>query len=92
MGGGYKWREKVKRERKKLRGRGNGVKSREKEWEREGWEERHTKEKSEKQGGITCGANDDACRSSKAIKKRVIINFRYKSAVIACFRTKLFLW
>ena len=42
------------------------------------------------QGGIncSCGAIDQASRSSKDIKKRVIINFRDKNAVIARFRDK----
>ena len=42
----------------------------------------------QRQGGITCGAIDEASRSSKAIEKRVSINFRDKNAVIACFLTK----
>ena len=40
----------------------------------------------EEQGGITCGAIEEASRSSKTIDKRVIINFRDKHAVIAHFR------
>ena len=44
------------------------------------------------QGGITCGAIDDASRSSKAIEKHVIINFRDKNVVIACFRDKIVLF
>ena len=42
----------------------------------------------QRQGGITCGAIDEASRSSKAIEKRLIINFRDENAVIACFPTK----
>ena len=38
------------------------------------------------QGGITCGAIDEPRKSSKAIDKRVIIDFRDKNAVIARFR------
>ena len=34
------------------------------------------------QVGITCGAIEEASRSSKAINERVIINFRDKNAVI----------
>ena len=41
------------------------------------------------QGGITCGAIDEASRSAKAIKKHVIINFRDKNVVIACFCDKI---
>ena len=42
------------------------------------------------QGGITCscGAIDQASRSSKDIKKRVIINFCDKNVLIAHFRDK----
>ena len=40
------------------------------------------------QGGITCGAIDEPRISSKAIDKRVIINFCNKNAVIARFRNK----
>ena len=40
------------------------------------------------QGGITCGAIEDPRKSSKAIDERVIINFRDKNGVIACFRDK----
>ena len=40
------------------------------------------------QCGITCGAIDEPSRSSKAIDKRVIINFRDKNVVIARFRDK----
>ena len=40
------------------------------------------------QGGITCGAIDEPRKSSKAIDKRVIINFRDKNVVIARFRDK----
>ena len=40
------------------------------------------------QGGITCEAIDDPGKSSKAIDKRVIINFRDKNVVIARFRDK----
>ena len=42
------------------------------------------------QDGITCGAIDEASRTSNAIEKRVIINFRDKNAVIARFRDKNF--
>ena len=42
------------------------------------------------QGGITCGAIDEPRKSSKAIDKRVIINFRDKNAVIARFRNNFF--
>ena len=38
------------------------------------------------QGGITCGAINEASRSSKAIEKHVIINFRNKNVVIALSR------
>ena len=38
------------------------------------------------QGGITCGAIDEPRKSSKAIDKRVIIDFRDKNVVIARFR------
>ena len=38
------------------------------------------------QGGITCGAIDELRKSSKAIDKRVIIDFRNKNVVIARFR------
>ena len=34
------------------------------------------------QGGITCGAIDEPRKSSKAIDKHVIINFREKNVVI----------
>ena len=37
------------------------------------------------QGGITCGAINEPRKSSKAINKRVIIDFRDKNAVIAPF-------
>ena len=40
------------------------------------------------QGGITCEAIDEPRKSSKAINKRVIINFRDKNVVIARFRDK----
>ena len=40
------------------------------------------------QCGITCGAIDEPSRSSKAINKRVIINFCDKNVVIARFRNK----
>ena len=40
------------------------------------------------QGGITCEAIDEPGKSSKAIDKRVIINFRDKNVVIARFRDK----
>ena len=42
----------------------------------------------DRQGGITCGAIDEPRKSSKAIEERVIINFRDKNVVIACFRDK----
>ena len=38
------------------------------------------------QGGITCGAIDEPRKSSKAIEKRVIIDFCVKNVVIARFR------
>ena len=41
-----------------------------------------------KQGGISCGAIDEPRKSSKAIDKRVIINFRDKNAIIRRFRDK----
>ena len=41
-----------------------------------------------KQCGITCGAMDEPSRSSKAIDKSVIINFRDKNVAIARFRDK----
>ena len=37
------------------------------------------------QGGITCEAIDEPRKSSKAIDKRVIIDFRDKNVVIARF-------
>ena len=40
------------------------------------------------QGGITCEAIHEPRKSSKAIDKRVIINFRDKNVVIARFRDK----
>ena len=40
------------------------------------------------QGGITCEAIDEPRKSSKAIDKHVIINFRDKNVVIARFRDK----
>ena len=40
------------------------------------------------QGGITCEAIDEPGKSSKAIDKRVIINFCNKNVVIARFRDK----
>ena len=40
------------------------------------------------QGGITCGAIDEPRKSSKAIDKRIIINFRDEYVVIARFRDK----
>ena len=40
------------------------------------------------QGGITCGAIDEPRKSSKAIDKRVIINFCDKNVIIARFRNK----
>ena len=44
------------------------------------------------QGGITCEAIDEPRKSSKAIDKRVIINFRDKNVVIApfCDKNKVF--
>ena len=41
-----------------------------------------------KQCGITCGAIDEPSRSSKAIDKRVIINFCDKNAITARFCDK----
>ena len=41
-----------------------------------------------RQGGITCEAIDEPGKSSKAIDKHVIINFRDKNVVIARFRDK----
>ena len=41
-----------------------------------------------KQGGITCGANNEPRKSSKAIDKRVITNFRDKNVVSARFGDK----
>ena len=41
-----------------------------------------------KQGGITCEAIDEPGKPSKAIDKRVIINFRDKNVAIARFRDK----
>ena len=43
---------------------------------------------SRQQGGITCEAIDEPGKSSKAIDKRVIINFRDKNVIIARFRDK----
>ena len=40
------------------------------------------------QGGITCGAIDEARKSSKVIDERVIINFCDKNVVNARFRDK----
>ena len=40
------------------------------------------------QDGITCGAIDEASRTSNAIERRVIINFRDKNAVIVRFRNQ----
>ena len=40
------------------------------------------------QGGITCEAIDEPRKSSKAIDKRVIINFCNKNVVSARFRDK----
>ena len=40
------------------------------------------------QGGITCEAIDEPRKPSKAIDKRVIINFRDKNVVIARFCDK----
>ena len=42
-----------------------------------------------KQGGITCGAIEEASRSSKTMDKRIIINFRDKKVVIAHVATKM---
>ena len=42
-----------------------------------------------KQVGITCGAIEEASRSSKAINERVIIHFRDKNALIAPFCEKM---
>ena len=39
-----------------------------------------------KQGGIICGAIDEPRKSSKAIDKHMIINFRDKNVAIARFR------
>ena len=44
------------------------------------------------QDGITCGAIDEASRTSNAIEKRVIINFCDQNAVIACFHDKMMLF
>ena len=44
------------------------------------------------QGGITCGAIDEPRKSSKAIDKRVIINFRDKNVIIARFRNKNYVY
>ena len=41
------------------------------------------------QGGITCGAIEEASRTSKTIDKRVITNYSAKNAVIAHFREKM---
>ena len=41
------------------------------------------------QCGITCGAIDEPSGSSKANDKRIIINFRDKNAVVACFHDKI---
>ena len=41
------------------------------------------------QGGITCGAIEEASRTSKTIDKRVITNYSAKNAVIAHFRKKM---
>ena len=41
-----------------------------------------------RQDGITCEAIDEPRKSSKAIDKRVIINFRDKNVVFARFRDK----
>ena len=38
------------------------------------------------QGGITCGAIDEPRKSSEAIDKREIIDFRDKNVVIVRFR------
>ena len=40
------------------------------------------------EGGIACRAIDEPSKSSKAIDKRVIIDFRDKNVVIARFRDK----
>ena len=40
------------------------------------------------QGGITCEAIDEPGKSSKAIDKRVIINFRDKNVIIGRFCDK----
>ena len=40
------------------------------------------------QGGITCGTIDEPRKSSKGIDERIIIDFRDKNVVIACFRDK----
>ena len=40
------------------------------------------------QGGITCEAIDEPGKSSKAIDKRVIIDFCDKNVIIARFRDK----
>ena len=48
----------------------------------------YTKDTPSFQGGITCGAIDEPRKSSKAIDKRVIINFRDKNGVIARFCDK----
>ena len=42
----------------------------------------------QRQGGITCEAIDEPRKSSNAIDKRIIINFRDKNVVIAHFRDK----
>ena len=41
-----------------------------------------------RQGGITCEAIDEPGKSSKAIDKHVIINFRDKNVVTERFRDK----
>ena len=41
------------------------------------------------QGGITCGAIDEPRKSSKAIDKRVIINFCDKNAINAHIAAKM---
>ena len=41
------------------------------------------------QGGITCGVINERRKSSKAIDKRVIMNFCDKDVVIARFATKM---
>ena len=43
------------------------------------------------QCGITYGAINEPSRSSKAIDKRLMINFREKNAVIRVFTTKMML-